>query len=237
MKLLHLYHDIMNLYGEYANVLALRDILRKGGVDVEVEKKSFGEKVNFADYDFVYVGSGTERNQKLVLEDFRRLEQDFRDYVGSGKPALWTGNSFEILGSAITDASGKSYDGIGMFGFQTTEQNKSRNTSDAIFEADFLDRPLVGFVNKCSEIRGIERSLFRVKMGRGNTKDGTGEGIRQNNLFCTHLTGPVLMKNPDFLVYVAKLMTGKALEPNPLAENGYAITLRELSARLENGNN
>ena len=103
MKLLHLYHDIMNLYGEYANVLALRDILRKGGVDVEVEKKSFGEKVNFADYDFVYVGSGTERNQKLVLEDFRRLEQDFRDYVGSGKPALWTGNSFEILGSAITE--------------------------------------------------------------------------------------------------------------------------------------
>ena len=237
MKLLHLYHDIMNLYGEYANVLALRDILRKGGADVITEKKSFGEAVDFADYDFVYVGSGSERNQKLVLEDFRRLEQGFREYVKSGKPALWTGNSFEILGSSVTDASGRSYDGIGMFGFRTTEQNKTRDTSDAIFEADFLDRPLVGFVNKCSEIQGIDQPLFRVKMGLGNTKDGTGEGVRLNNLFCTHLTGPVLMKNPDFLVYVAKLMTGKALEPNPLAENGYAITLRELSARLENGTN
>ena len=221
MKLLHLYHDIMNLYGEYANVLALRDILRKGGADVITEKKSFGEAVDFADYDFVYVGSGTERNQKLVLEDFRRLEQGFREYVKS----------------SVTDASGRSYDGIGMFGFRTTEQNKTRDTSDAIFEADFLDRPLVGFVNKCSEIQGIDQPLFRVKMGLGNTKDGTGEGVRLNNLFCTHLTGPVLMKNPDFLVYVAKLMTGKALEPNPLAENGYAITLRELSARLENGTN
>ena len=236
MKLLHLYHDIMNLYGEYANVLALRDILRKGGETCEIEKKSFGEDVSFADYDFVYVGSGTERNQKLVLEDFRRLEQGFRDYVKSGRAALFTGNSFEILGSSVTDASGRSYDGIGMFGFQTKEQNKTRDTADAIFEADFLGRPLVGFVNKCSEIEGIESPLFRVKMGLGNTKDSSGEGVRLENLFCTHLTGPVLMKNPDFLVYVAKLMTGKALEPNPLAENGYAITLRELSARLESEN-
>ena len=235
MKLLHLYHDIMNLYGEYANTLVLRDILRSGGEDCEIEKKSFGDEVDFDSYDFVYVGSGTERNQKLVLEDFRRLEQGFRAYVRSGRAALWTGNSFELLGSSLTDAQGKSYDGIGMFGFQTTEQNKTRNTADAILEADFLDRPLVGFINKCSEITGIEEPLFRVKMGLGNRKDDSGEGVCQNNLFCTHLTGPVLVKNPAFLVYLAKQITGRELSANPLAEQGYEITLSELTKRLEGG--
>ena len=31
MKLLHLYHDIMNLYGDYANVSALKRILEQSG--------------------------------------------------------------------------------------------------------------------------------------------------------------------------------------------------------------
>ena len=31
MKLLHLYHDIMNLYGDYANILALERMLKNNG--------------------------------------------------------------------------------------------------------------------------------------------------------------------------------------------------------------
>ena len=54
-----------------------------------------------------------------------------------------------------------------------------------------------------------------------------------NNLFCTHLTGPVLMKNPEFLTYINKLITGKDAEPNPLAVKGYEVTVRELQARME----
>ena len=68
----------MNLYGEYANVLALREMILKSGEECETERKSFGEAVDFNEYDFVYVGSGTERNQKLVLEDFRRLADGFQ---------------------------------------------------------------------------------------------------------------------------------------------------------------
>ena len=235
MKLLHLYHDIMNLYGEYANVLALREMILKSGEECETERKSFGEAVDFNEYDFVYVGSGTERNQKLVLEDFRRLADGFQAYVAGGKAALWTGNSFEILGSRLTDCDGRDYRGIGMFSFTTVEQNKKRSTADAIFEADFLDKPLVGLVNKCSEIEGIGEPMFRVRMGLGNKTGDEGEGIRENNLFCTHLTGPVLMKNPGLLVYVTRLVTGKEVAPNPLMVKGYEITSRELGKLLENG--
>lgn len=233
MKILHLYHDIMNLYGEYANVLAIRDMLIKCIDDCEVEKKTLGDEIDFADYDFVYIGSGTERNQKVVLDDFKRHADGFRGYVESGKTALLTGNSFEMLGESITDCNEKVYDGIGLFDFKTTEQNKTRNTADAIFEADFLEKPLVGFINKCSEIDGIEEPMFSVKMGLGNNPQGTGEGVRLNNLFCTHLTGPVLMKNPEFLKYITKLIIGKDAEVSEVQQKSYDVTLSELMKRLE----
>lgn len=233
MKILHLYHDIMNLYGEYANVLAARDIIKKCGENCEVEEKTLCDDVNFEDYDFVYIGSGTERNQKVVLEDFKRISEGFKNYVDGGKTALLTGNSFEMLGSSITDCCGKVYEGIDLFDFRTTEQNKTRYTADAIFEADFLERPLVGFINKCSETEGIDTPMFTVKMGLGNSSDSSGEGVRLNNLFCTHLTGPVLMKNPEFLKYIAKMITGTETEVSEIQQKSYDVTLSELMKRLE----
>ena len=117
MKILHLYYDIMNLYGDYGNVSVLERVLTQSGADCEVVKKSLGDSVDFAEYDFVFIGSGTERNQKLVLDDFKKHKEAFKNYIESGKPALFTGNSFEMLGKSITDCEGKAYDGTGLFGF------------------------------------------------------------------------------------------------------------------------
>lgn len=206
MKILHLYYDFMNLYGEYANTLALRDKLRAMGKDCEIEKKTFGDEVTFSDYDFIYIGSGTERNMKLILEDMRPKADELKKYVDSGKPVLMTGNSFEILGKSITDAAGKRYEGLGFFGFEVTEQNKRRDTADAVFTADFVEGDLVGFVNKCSEIRGVSEPLFTVKEGLANAEGETGEGARMKNLFGTHLIGPALMRNAQLCKYLADLI-------------------------------
>ena len=235
MKILHYYHDIMNLYGDYANVLALQDMLTRAGEEVVLEKKTIGDPGQLSDYAFIYIGSGTERNQKVVLEDLRLHSDELRDYIESGKPVLMTGNSFEMLGKTLTDCSGKAYQGLGLMDFTTTEQNKTRNTADAIFSADFLERPLVGFINKCSTISGVITPLFTVKMGLGNQADDQHEGVRMKNLFGTHLTGPVLMKNPEFLTYITSLLTKKLPEVNPLQQNGYEITLIELTKRMNEG--
>ena len=235
MKVLHYYHDIMNLYGDYANVLALQDMLTRAGEEVVIEKKTIGEAVRLADYAFIYIGSGTERNQKVVLEDLRLHSDELREYIESRKPVLMTGNSFEMLGKTLTDCSGKVYQGLALMDFTSTEQNKTRNTSDAILTADFLERPLVGFINKCSTISGVITPLFTVKMGLGNQANDQYEGVRLKNLFGSHLTGPVLMKNPEFLVYITSLLTKNVPEVNPLQQNGYEITLKELTKRMNEG--
>ena len=200
-----------------------------------IEKKTIGDPVQLSDYAFVYIGSGTERNQKVVLEDLRLHSDELRAYIESGKPVLMTGNSFEMLGKTLTDCSGKIYQGLGLMNFTTTEQNKTRNTADAILTADFLEGPLVGFINKCSTISGVVSPLFKVKMGLGNQADDQHEGVRMKNLFGTHLTGPVLMKNPEFLTYITSLLTENVPEVNPLQQNGYEITLKELTIRMNEG--
>ncbi len=236
MKLLHLYHDIMNLYGDYANISALERIFKNSGVEYTADKLSFSDSPAFEEYDFIYIGSGTERNRNVVLEDIRKYADGLKAFIDSGKPVLMTGNSFEMLGKTITGANGKTIDGLGIFDFAVTEQNRTRTTGDAIFTAGFLDKPLVGFINKCSEIEGISEPLFSVKMGLGNKNDGDTEGIRKNNFFGTHLTGPVLIKNPHFLVYLAKLIAGEDTEIKTEQlkyENaGYEITLSELTKRM-----
>ena len=249
MKILHLYHDIMNLYGEYANVAALQRMLEKNDVACEVDTLSVRDELKILDYDFIYVGSGTENNQKHVMEHLKKYVDDVKAYIEAGKFLFMTGNSFEILGKKIIDAKGKAHAGLGLFDFTVTEQERVRNTADAIFSliqdgensstvSDMVsgDKALVGFVNKCSTIKGITSPLFQVKMGLGNEGKGKTEGMVYRNFYGTHLTGPMLIKNPFFLQDLASKLCGKEMDGEYLTyeKAGYEITLRELSKRLEN---
>ena len=236
MKILHLYHDIMNLYGEYANVSALMRMLDKNDIPCEVDKLSVNDTLQLMDYDFIYVGSGTESNQKYVMEHLKKYKEDLQAYLDAGRFLLMTGNSFEILGKEINDAKGKKYEGLGFFNFTVTEQEKTRNTADAIFTMEDSEHLLVGFINKCSTIHGIDAPLFRVKMGLGNETKGDYEGIRSKNFYGTHLTGPILIKNPYFLRKLASDLCGMEMKDDYLKyeKAGYEITLRELTKRIEN---
>ncbi len=235
MKILHLYHDIMNLYGEYANISALERFIEKNAGICQTDRCSFDKKAELADYDFIYVGSGTERNQKLVMEDMKKYKSELENAINSGKVILMTGNSFEMLGKTVTDPEGTAYEGLGIFDFETTEQNKTRITADAVFTSDFSDKKLVGFINKCSSIKNISSPLFSILMGIGNNEAEKTEGIRKNNFFGTHLTGPVLIKNPYFLEYIASLLPGMEKADGSYLKYekaGYEVTLSELTKRM-----
>lgn len=235
IRILHLYHDLMNLYGDYANVSALKRILEKSGEEVKLDRLSLRDTAAIEEYDFIFIGSGTERNMRVALGDLKKYSASLKSYIESGKPALFTGNSFEMLGKTVSDCRGKASDGLGFFDFTVTEQNKTRMTADVIYNCAFLTQPVVGFVNKCSEIRGVDSPVFEVEMGLGNSEGDKKEGARLNNFFGTHLTGPALIKNPHLLAYFAELILGKTPETDYLTYEraGYDVTLSELKKRAE----
>ena len=228
MKILHLYHDLMNLYGDYANVSALCRILDTNGIEYTLDKQSLGYELSLLDYDFIFVGSGSEESQKKALDHLRDYREDLKEYIESGKVALFTGNSFEMMGKSISSFLGE-FEALGIFDFTTSEQNKTRKTADAIVKFEGLDTELVGFINKCSTIEGIETPLFEVIRGLGNTNDKC-EGVLYKNLFGTHLTGPVLVKNPHFIKYIAEKLVGEELNTDAFdyEKKGYKITINNL---------
>lgn len=202
MKILHLFHDLMNLYGEYANTLALQKALSEKGRAAEIEKLSIDDTLDFSDFDLIYIGSGTEKNQKVALEYLRPYTEQLKTALNGGKLILATGNSFEMFGEKITDRNGKEYEGLKLFGFTVTEGTE-RIVEDVT--AEFEENKVIGFINKASKIEGVEKPFFIIKQGVGNSDRSTNvEGIRQGGFYGTHIIGPLLMRNKCMADYFAQ---------------------------------
>ena len=232
-KLLHIYDDVMNLYGEYANVAVLARYLKDLGHEVSIDTLSLYEKKDISGYDFYFMGAGTERKQKLALSQLTEYRDALRAACETGRVMLFTGNSFELLGKTVTDAKGQTYEGLALDEFTTVESTR-RIVGDVLAELD--GQEVVGFMNKCSRTAGVTTPLFRLTMGFGNEVDRGAEGWRKNNCFGTHLTGPLLVKNPGVLKLMARLILGEEYRDTvnyPYMEQGYQTTLQELQKRRE----
>ena len=206
IKILHLYSDFMNLYGEYGNIRLLTKTLEEKGQEVSPESKTITDKdIDFTAYDFIYCGAGTESKRTFALNHLMKFRESLKEAFDSDKVILFTGNSWEMLGKSITTAEGKVLEGLKLFDFTVKEQNARRLTGDIKAKADFLDTELIGFINKCSEVEGVASPLFTLTMKPESFASDT-EGIREKNLFGTQIVGPVLVKNPTFCEYMAELI-------------------------------
>ena len=229
IKILHLYYDIMNLYGEYGNVRILEKHLKDQGFDVVLDKKTMGEEKHFSDYDFIYMGCGTEKNQKAILADLLNEKEEFQNAVDNEKQILLTGNSFELLGQVIDEEKA-----LGFLNFKTEHLDK-RITTDAICTSKMFKEKVVGFINTSSIIKDIDNPLFKYEY---NTENLENDGVLYKNVIGTHLIGPLLIRNPEILKYlVIKLCTEKDnnfkyKEINYIdEEEGYKLVLDELEKR------
>lgn len=235
LKLLHIFDDVMNLYGEYANVAVMARYLTDLGHTVTVDTLSLYEEKDISGYDLYYMGAGTERRQKLALPQLLTYREALLRACDEGKVMLFTGNAFELLGASVTDSEGKTYDCLHLADFTTAEGTR-RITGDCLAKFDETGDVLVGFMNKCSRTTGVETPLFKLQMGFGNDADRGAEGFRKNNCLGTHLTGPILVKNPAMLKYIARLLLGADCADAvtySYMEKGYETTLSELQKRLE----
>ena len=239
IQIIHFYPDLMSLYGSYANVSVLRRRLEEMGNTVTVTAVQPGEEADIASADFVFMGAGTERAQKFALADFRRFGDGVKAIADAGCPMLFAGTAMELLGKSITDEAGTVYEGIGLGGFAAV-QGSRRFVEDVYGHTDLYEEAVVGFANKCSTLTGVETPLVaEVALGYGNEGVKTSEGFRFNNVLGSHLTGPLLVKNPRMLDAVITAIYARRGEEMPSiprdnwAEQGWAITAEQLKRRSE----
>ena len=208
MRIIHLFADLCNLYGDYGNVCALKRALENKGQNVEIEYQSIDDAIDISGADFVFIGSATERNQKVALEYLQGYKDNIKTALDNGTVILATGNSFEIFGQSVTDCDGIKHEGLSFFPYETIE-GKERIVTDSLCDTSLCGGDIIGFVNKASLTTGATSPLFDVKQGSGNGKDDSQEGVHYGNFYGTHLIGPVLIRNPQLCEYFADILIKK----------------------------
>ena len=208
MRIIHLFADLCNLYGDYGNVCALKRSLENKWQNVEIEYQSIDDEIDVSGADFVFIGSATERNQKVALEYLQSYKDNIKTALDNGTVILATGNSFEIFGQSVTDCDGIKHEGLSFFPYETVE-GKERIVTDSLCTTLLCGGDIIGFVNKASLTTGATSPLFDVKQGSGNSKDDNKEGVHYGNFYGTHLIGPVLIRNPQLCEYFADMLIKK----------------------------
>lgn len=197
----HIFYDLLNLYGESGNVLAIKNALESKEIEVEIKNISINDILNLDELDFVYMGAGTENNQAIALEYLRKYKDDFIEVINNNKFILATGNSIELFGKEII-INDTRIETLGIFDYYIT-RTKNRIVSECIYNFEEIDSKIIGFKNHQGISSEIKNPLFK-KYNEENNEVIETEGIREKNFFATYVIGPVLVRNPEFLEYIIR---------------------------------
>ena len=235
IKILHLFPNLLSLYGEYGNFAILKKMLDSKGISY-TEITSDDGNVDFSKFDFIYVGSGTEDN---LLEAVKRLEgkkDNIKASVEGNTLWLATGNAMTLFGSKIIRKD-KEITATETFDYITEIKDETRFSGDVIAKenAMFCEKS-IGYVNTSSVYTGITTPLFKLIYGDklGNDKASDSDGILVNNFYGTQFIGPVLVKNPHILKKVFENITKTELNiaDDDYLSLAYKNALTELSNQM-----
>lgn len=231
LKILHVYPDLLSLYGEYANVKALAQRLAAAGETVEVVSRSTGERLPLADTDLVYIGAGTEAKLLAAADDLQRHKDKLLAYLEKGGLVLATGNAVALFGNTITAADGTVTQGLGAVDADAVLDGK-RRYAEVVAGCDLTAEKVVGAINTSMKLTVRETPLFKVELA-SEAFVGAAEGYVKGGLFATELCGPLLVRNPALLDVFAAKVAKKDLPPCEegwyrFARAGYSRVLETL---------
>ena len=238
IKLLHLFPRLLSLYGEYGNVRIIEKCLSdKGYKTSTTEYEGLGEEnIDFSEFDFVYVGSGTEKN---LIEASKRLvahKDSLCEYISSGKCVLATGNAMALFGKALW-CKGSKYDALGAFSYTSEIFTNRRFQGDVLTDDNnIFSSRLIGFINTSAIYSGVETPLTNNLLGAklGNDKTSGEDGLFSGGFIGTQLIGPIAVKNPNVLAKICEMITGESFDIDITSNRflAYSRGLRALEERL-----
>ena len=215
IKIVHLYPDLLNLYGDKGNICSLLKRCEWRGISASVTEITGNDEINLEDCDILYLGGGAEHEQEIVLGRLMPLKEKIKEYAENGGTIFATCGGFGMLGE------------LGVLNIRTTK-NDERNSGNVVLECNFDGEKVLvsGFENHVYKTDiGDLMPLGDVLTGFGNNGMGF-EGALYKNVVASNLHGPLLPKNPALCDFILK----KAL----VKKYGEKIDLKPLCDSFEN---
>lgn len=233
LRIGHLYPDLLNLYGDRGNLIALRQRCLWRGIECEIRPLSLGQPFIASEYDLLFLGGGQDHEQNLLLNDLIDLKGPaLREAIEDNLPVLCVCGGYQLMGRYYQEANGRRIEGLGVLDLYT-EARLDRMIGDVIAEAPVLaeqkkDALLIGFENHSGRTwlgAGV-RPLAQVRTGHGNNGQDQTEGAVYKQVYGTYLHGSFLPKNPE----MADWLILKALQ----SKNRELEVLAPLPSEMEN---
>jgi CobQ-like glutamine amidotransferase family enzyme len=205
LNICHLYPDLLNLYGDRGNMIALKKRCEWREIETAFTSLSIGDEFDAERYDIVFIGGGQDYEQSILQPDL--LDQksgEIKNYINSGKVMLAICGGYQLLGSYYKMPDGTELKFTGALDLWSVAGNK-RMIGNMAFQCDFVmpgssDGILVGFENHSGKTYLGEhvKPLGHVLVGNGNNGEDHMEGAVFKNTYCSYSHGSLLPKNPWF---------------------------------------
>lgn len=213
LDICHLYPDLLNLYGDRGNVIAIQKRCEWRGIRTRVSPVSIGDPFDAERYDIVLLGGGQDYEQKILQPDLLLQKgSEIRNYITHGGVVLAICGGYQLLGNFYQTPDGEQLKFLGALDFATFG-GKKRMIGNIVFQCRLLksgnrDGILAGFENHSGKTflgPGV-KPLGRVLRGHGNNGRDHTEGALFRNTICSYGHGSLLPKNPaltDYLIGTA----------------------------------
>lgn len=219
MRVLHMYGDMLDLYGDSGNMEVLRYRCGKRGIKCQVDGYSLGgELPDLSKYDLIYIGGGADLEQQHISADLLRCKEAIKKAYEGGTFLFLICGGYQLMGKYYRDADGNEIPGLGLFDYYTVApaSRRKRCISNIVVRTKFAD--VVGFENHGGQTQGVKTPLGEVLFGNGNCSKSQYEGYFEENVIATYMHGPCLSKNPELADYMIGYCLGRDGSPEPLAQ-------------------
>lgn len=206
IKIGYLYGDLMNIYGDTGNIIALQHRSQLRSIDINVQMISIGSSYKSGDADILFFGGGQDESQIAVAHDLQKGKgKVIKKEVERGIPLLSICGGYQLLGEYYQPQHEKKLEGVNLFPAYTQAGDK-RMIGNIVIDSDF--GKLVGFENHSGKtfLHDGATALGTVIKGFGNNGIDPTEGCRYNNAIGCYMHGSLLPKNPvltDWLISTA----------------------------------
>ncbi|HKZ34544.1 MAG TPA: glutamine amidotransferase [Patescibacteria group bacterium] len=223
IHLVHLYHDLMNIYGDRGNILTLALRCRWRNISIRISEISLREDLPL-DTDVLFFGGGQDQQQEIVSHNLQEKKESFTKLAHSGVVMLAICGGYQLLGKFYKPHHGEDLPGVGVLDIETVAGN-TRMIGNCVVAWE--KQTLVGFENHSGKtyLGRKAKPLGEVLIGHGNNGEDFTEGAVSQNIFGCYLHGSLLPKNPRF----ADMLITRALERKTKKK----VLLPPLSDRIE----
>ena len=245
LKILYLYPDILELYGDYGNIQVLKYRLEKRGITAIIDRYSIGDdSPDFNNYDLVFAGGGADQEQGILADDLIKYKDNIKDAINNGVFFLLICGAYQLFGKYYKSADGNIVPGLEVFDYYTEAINdrKKRCIGNIIIEANLNGKTtkVIGFENHGGQTFDILKPFGKVLFGNGNKFGDTQEGYFEKNVIATYLHGPLLSKNPELADYIIKYCLDRKYNENisldPLDDSFEELCRKQLFDRFLKNN-